>query len=249
MDTLQIYLAVDDTDTVESRGTGFRSRQMASELELAGHGRVSGVTRHQLCMDPALSFTSQNSSNCLEIETREPEKLWSFCTRFLIRENLPGSDTGLCMAVSDRIPETVEEFGRRAKEELLTMEEARQLADEAGIRMEGLTGDGSGVIGALAALGLRKTGNDGRYIWQPGKQLRDMSGTVTVEELLKGTRVHAVLSKDGILLDPTEWIDLTDWVRAVLINGKAFVIAERNRRKSGSRWVTSDKGYLKEISS
>ena len=222
---------------------------MASELVLAGHGKVHGVTRHQLWFDPSIPYTSQNSSNCVEVETSNPDKLWEFCKKFLTREAMPGASAGLCLAEISKIPEEIEEWGRRAKSSLLTSEAALALADSCGVRLEGITGDGSGIIGALAAMGLRKTGNDGRFIWQPGKQLRDMQGTVTVDELLRGTRVEAVMTRDGQLLSKEVLIDLTDWVRAVLVNGKAYVIAEQNPRKSGSDWITSDKGYLKTLSS
>ena len=246
---MRMFVSVDDTDSKISRGTGFRSRQMGSELMLAGHGKVFGVTRHQLFVHELIPYTSQNSSNCLEIETPNPEKLWDFCRRFMIREAIPGSDVGLCMATIGEISEEVEEWGRRAKREVLTQAEAIDIAKRNEIRLEGLTGTKDGIIGALAAIGLRNDGNDGRFIWQPGKQLRDLSGSISVENLLTGTQIHKVMSRDGKILPPETMIDLTDWVRAVLINKKTYIIAERNLKKSGNDWKTADKIYLKDFSS
>jgi hypothetical protein len=246
---MRVYVSVDDTDSKESRGTGFRARQMGSELMLAGHGKVLGVTRHQLFVHESIPYTSQNSSNCLEVETNNAEKLWDFCKRFMIREALPGSDVGLCIAAIEDIPVEVEEWGRRAKREVLTQQEAIQIAEKNEIKLEGLTGTKDGIIGALAAIGLRNSGNDGRFIWQPGKQLRDLTGSLTVEELLRGTQIDAVMTRDGKILDPDDMIDLTDWVRAVLIDKKTYIIAERNLKKSGNDWKTADKLYLKELSS
>lgn len=246
---MKVFLSVDDTDSKESRGTGFRSRQMGSELMLAGHGKVFGITRHQLFVHELIPYTSQNSSNCLEIETHNSDKLWDFCRRFMIREALPGSDVGLCMSEIGKVSEEVEEWGRRAKREVLTQTEAYAIAERNDLRLEGLTGTKDGIIGALAAIGLRNDGNDGRFIWQPGKQLRDLSGSVSVENLLQGTKVNAVMTRDGKELTPETMIDLGDWVRAVLINKRTYIIAERNLRKSGNDWKTADKIYLKEFSS
>ncbi|MCD6347081.1 MAG: hypothetical protein J7L96_06655 [Bacteroidales bacterium] len=246
---MNVYIGVDDTDSKESRGTGFRSRQMGSELALVGHGKVLGITRHQLLVHPSIPYTSQNSSNCLEVETPDLSKLWDFCRRFMIREAIQGSDVGLCMVESKLIVAEVEKWGLRAKKEILSQDEAKSIAEQNDILLEGLTGTFDGIIGALAAIGLRNTGNDGRFIWQPGKQLRDMTGSMSIEQLLKGTRVDGVLTKDGKLLDETEMIDLTDWIRAVLINKKIYILAEHNLKKSGNDWKTADKVYVKDHSS
>ncbi|MBT5424839.1 MAG: ABC transporter substrate-binding protein, partial [Bacteroidetes bacterium] len=229
---MHIYIGVDDTDSIGSRGTGFRCRQMGSELTLAGHGKVLGITRHQLFFHPSIPYTSQNSSNCLEVETPDMKKLWDFCKQFLHREAIDGSDVGLCVVESGQIEPVIENWGIRAKKEILTQDEAKQLARSNGVLLEGLTGTFDCIIGALAAVGLRKSGNDGRFIWQPGKQLRDLTGSMTIEQLLNKTQIDGVLTKEGKLLTDNEMIDLTDWVRAVLINKKTYILAEQNLKKS-----------------
>ncbi len=244
-----VYIGVDDTDSKESRGTGFRSRQMGSELALAGFGKVLGITRHQLFVHPSIPYTSQNSSNCLEVDTSDKDGLWDFCKRFMIREAIPGSDVGLCLVEPDKIMPEIENWGLRAKTEIHTQSEAKQLAENHNILLVGLTGTYDGIIGALAAIGLRNTGNDGRFIWQPGKQLRDLSGSMTIGQLLKGTQVDGVITKDGKLLDDNETIDLTDWIRAVLVNKKIYILAEHNLKKSGNDWKTADKNYIRDLSS
>ena len=247
---MAFLIGIDDTDNRGSRGTGFRSRQMASELALAGFGNVLGITRHQLFIHEDIPFASQNnSSNCVMVDCCDPEGLKSFCRNFLIREGVPGCNAGLCVADEKYVPAAIEEWGRRAKRELLTQKEALDLAIEYGIFLEGITGNHGGIIGALAAVGLRKSGNDGRFIWQPGKQLRDLDGSMSVEELLKGTMIEDVITKEGRILEKGEMIDLTDWVRAVLINNKTYILAERNLKRSGSDWKTADKEYIRKISS
>jgi tRNA(Ile2) C34 agmatinyltransferase TiaS len=246
---MAFLIGIDDTDNKTSRGTGFRSRQLASELELAGFGKVLGIIRHQLFVHENIPMTSQNSSNSIMVDCCDPEGLKSFCRNFMIREGLPGSNGGLCIIEEESVPDQVLEWGRRSKREVLTMDEGLRIAYDNNIFLEGIMGNKNGIIGALAAAGLRRTGNDGRFIWQPGKQLRDLSGTLTVAGLKKGTCIDDVMTKEGLVLGDDVMIDLTDWVRAVLINNKTYILAERNPKRSGSEWKVADKSYIRKIGS
>jgi hypothetical protein len=58
------------------------------------------------------------------------------------------------------------------------------------LQLEGLTGDHGGVIGALAAVGLRRSGRDGRIAWRPG--LRETRGIVTGAHLLTHSGIDAI---------------------------------------------------------
>jgi hypothetical protein len=242
-------IGIDDTDSKGSRGTGFRARQLASELNLAGFGKVLGIMRHQLLHQDEIPSTSQNASNSIMVNCCDPAGLKSFCRNFLIRESMSGSNAGLCIVKEKSIPDEIEEWGRRAKREVLLQHDAMNLASRNNIFLEGICGNKGGIIGALAAVGLRKTGNDGRFIWQPGKQMRDLQGTMTIEELKRGTQIDDVMTKEGKILAMDELIDLTDWVRTVLINNKTYVLAERNLKRSGSEWKTADKEYIRKLSS
>ncbi len=51
-------IGIDDTDNLESRGTGFRARQLAQQLQQRGLARLRGVTRHQLFVSPEIPYTS-----------------------------------------------------------------------------------------------------------------------------------------------------------------------------------------------
>jgi hypothetical protein len=73
-----------------------------------------------------------------------------------------GSDPGLCVATE--VPPPVVEFGRRTQREIITQDEARDTAARFGIFLEGLGGTEQGVIGALAAVGLASSGDDGRVV-------------------------------------------------------------------------------------
>ena len=55
-------------------------------------------------------------------------------------------------------------FAQRAKLKVLSIQEAQQTAADAGVQLLGLTGTGVGIIGALAGIGLRRAGEDGRFL-------------------------------------------------------------------------------------
>jgi hypothetical protein len=104
----------------------------------------------------------------------------------------PGSDPGLCLART--VPAAITEFGRRVQCQLVAKDEARALATAHGISLLGLGGDESGVIGALAAVGLAATGEDGRYV-QVGRA-RELTGLQPVSALLEAG-VVAVQTLNG----------------------------------------------------
>ncbi len=94
---------------------------------------------------------------------------------------MEGSDPGLC--VTANVPESIVKFGLRCKQELMSQDLPRQLAKQENIRLEGLGGTEAGVIGALAALGLAATHNDGRIV-KFGTWPDDLSGPHSIETLL-----------------------------------------------------------------
>jgi hypothetical protein len=94
------------------------------------------------------------------------------------------SDPGLC--VTETVPPAVIEWGLRCQRELVTQSEARRIAAEHGIYLEGLGGSQDGVIGALAAVGLMATKNDGRVVHfgSSGDDWYDVTGCLTVDDIL-----------------------------------------------------------------
>jgi hypothetical protein len=91
-----------------------------------------------------------------------------------------GSDPGLC--VTSYVPDRVIDYGKKVKIDLVSQTEARDLAKKHKILLTGLGGTQDGVIGALAAVGLVHSGNDGRYV-QVG-QIRELSGLQTIQTIL-----------------------------------------------------------------
>ncbi|MDH5277317.1 MAG: hypothetical protein OEW88_12915 [Gammaproteobacteria bacterium] len=234
---MRYLIGIDDTDNPDSRGTGFRARQLSGRLAEAGLAVTRGITRHQLLVHPDIPYTSHNSSACLDVDLTggELNTLADFCRDYLAAESAPGSDAGLCVAAFDGVAEIVVEFGRSAKQVVLTREEARELAARVGLHLEGVTGDHMGMIGALSAVGLRKSGHDGRFIWLKG--VRELSGTASAGHLLEATGIDSVETVDGKAIPKEAEIRVDPWPRPVLLNGRAVLLAQEKRdNNAGYDW-------------
>jgi hypothetical protein len=237
----RILIGIDDTDNLDSPGTGMRSRELGHILAAEEIATVHGITRHQLLFDPRIPYTSHNSSLCLDAEIlgHNHAAVAECCRQFLLANSAPGSDAGLCIGAWDSVTSAVENFGRRAKAEILTMADAHQLARAESLLLEGLTGDHGGQIGALAAVGLRRSNKDGRVAWARG--IREATGIFTLEALLRDTGINAVTDLDGHPVPPGARIDVTPWPRAVLIDGQVVLLVQPGEPHADYDWCNIPK--------
>ncbi len=248
MDNTCIYIGIDDTDNKESRGTGFRARKMASLIVNEKIGKVISITRHQLFIDPRIPYTSQNSSACLEVYAEDVEFLKVFCSRFLLEDSAVGSDVGLCIAKEKQVNDEIINWGKKAKNTFLVKQDAYLLAQNNNIYLKGLTGTKDGIIGALAAVGLRFSGNDGRFIWIEDKNLRELNGIFQAGVLLNLNVINQIESVVNKIITNSERIFLGNWVRPVLINNKRTLIVEKSNNINNYEWKVASKDYIKSIS-
>lgn len=230
----RILVSIDDTDNLESRGTGYRARQLAARLEGYDLASVRGVTRHQLFVHPSIPYTSHNSALCLDLIWKRDtlSTLKDFVRAFLSVESAPGSDAGFCIAPFEKVTEDVVEFGRRAKSNVLTQEDAVSLAAASGLHLEGVTGDRGGIIGAIASVGLRKGGHDGRFVWVKG--VRDIGGVKTVGELLSTTGIEIIRPQISIEIKHSDRVLVEPWPRPVLLDDKAVLLVEQVEETHGN---------------
>jgi len=246
----RVLIGIDDTDNKESRGTGYNSRQLAAAIEQGGFGKVKGITRHQLFVHPDIPYTSQNSSACLEVDCYDIKKISDFSTQFMLNVGAVGSDVGLCIVPTQQIPDEVKQWGMRAKTEVLHLKGAVDLARIHGIYLIGLTGTHGGIIGALAAVGLRAGGNDGRFIWiNSEKNLRDIEMDAhTVDVLLTKAGIDVIQCGDVLINDPDALVYLNGWARPVLRNGKSVLLVEKELNNKKYEWKCSEKESVKRVS-
>lgn len=222
-----IYIGLDDTDVLESRGTGRLAREIAHVL--AQDGSLLGVTRHQLLLHPEVRYTKNNSSAALLFDDGVSDDLDALLERvrdLVMQDYYPGSDPGICVALDP--PPAITAFGRRVQQTVVSQGEARALAETHGIPLLGLGGDESGVIGALAAVGLAASGDDGRYVLV-GRS-RELRGELTVPQIL-GAGIVAVQTLDG---QPVrDGLIAVDRLRPARRNGRPVLVVERE----GDRWL------------
>jgi len=215
-----LFIGIDDTDTLESRGTGHLAREIAAAL--AADCCVLGVTRHQLLVDPRVPCTKKNSCAAVVLDGDEPLDPMAILDRvrtLMMDDYQPGSDPGLCVAQG--VPQAVMEFGRRVQRQLVAQEDARALAAAQAIPLVGLGGDEDGVIGALAAVGLAATGEDGRYV-MVGRS-RELSGLQPISAVLLAG-IDAVQTPDG---EPvTDGLVQADKLRPARRGGRPVAVVE-----------------------
>lgn len=214
------FIGLDDTDTLASRGTGHLARQIAAAL--AADYPVLGVTRHQLLVDPRVPCTKNNSSAVVHVDADgylNPARPLERVRALMLDDFQPGSDPGLCIARA--VPDAVIEFGRRAQRQIVTQNEARALAQAHSIPLLGLGGDQSGIIGALAAVGLAASGEDGCYVLT-GRS-RELSGQQPVSALL-AAGIAAVQTLDGQPV--TDGPVLTDKLRPARRSSRPIAFVE-----------------------
>ena len=168
----RIAVCVDDTDDLtKSTSTGAVAEAIARQVVELGGLVELGVSRHQLLLDERVPYTSHNSSMAMtaKLPADRLDELRERARACVLEAMAAAADPGLCVAQlpddgdDARLYELVA-FGLRAKVDYIAKAEAYELAARIPwLTLEELGGDGQGVVGALAGVGLRLSGNDGRF--------------------------------------------------------------------------------------
>jgi len=237
-----LYVAIDDTDSLEVGATGQSANELRKIIKDKGWGKPEPVTRHQLLIHPDVPYTSHNSSMCFTIDMglENLDEFINCAANFLQTTSAPGSDPGLCVAVNDRIKdiELLMSFGYKTKKEIVTKEEAYKTAEDCGIHLSEHGGTGQGVIGALAGIALRMSGNDGRF--QGRIQLKDIGETMGIGEIVSTTEIEEVQSIDGHVLANDETLIIGEKIKTVLLDGKRKLLVYREN----DAWHTCNNKHL-----
>jgi len=244
---MKLLICIDDTDNLESRGTGSIASEMLEIIEQEGWGKCGFVTRHQFILHPDVPYTSHNSAMCFNAAVGEQyyEELKRRLTEYLRIESAVGSDPGICIADVENInqPDELIKFGFRAKCEVLNKEQAYRLAARAGVLLEEKGGTGDGVIGALAGVGLRLNGNDGEVKGGIGHLSNGMS--FSVGQLLKEELITAVCTTDMKPLPGHEIVTIKWKAKPVLYNGRPVLLIVPGA--VAGQWLTMDKGEMRQF--
>jgi len=246
---MRILVSIDDTDNLESRGTGELASLIAEGLETNGWGTSSFVTRHQLLVHPDIPYTSHNSAMCFSAEIHEHalDNVIGFASEFLGRESAAGSDPGLCVAVVDRLKshDSLLLFGKQAKQTVLTKDAAYEVARREEVHLSEHGGTGQGIIGALAGAGLRLGGNDGRM--KGGLKMPSNNGIICVAELILTPEVDEVRCISGGIVHNNDLVKIAEKAKTVLLDGRSvLLVSAAAPDKDGATWQTVHRQLLKK---
>jgi hypothetical protein len=245
---MHLLVCIDDTDDLDSMGTGEVAELLAAGIVEHGWGAVGRVTRHQLLIHPDIAYTSHNSSMCFEAEIA-PEaltELTRWAGEFLADHSVEAADPGLAIVglESLRDPGALMAYGRAAKEKVFAKEDAYALAAQLGVHLSEHGGTGLGVIGALAGAGLKLTGSDGRF---KGKfRLVGVDGVATVAAI-KHQDVDSVRTLEGVVLGDDESVLVSDECKLVLLDGCAALMVKPSEAGAAAPWIVVDRKALRSF--
>lgn len=245
---MKVLIGIDDTDNLESRGTGFMARQLADHLRKKGLMKPFTVVRHQLFVSPEIPFTSHNSSASISGElSGNIDVLKQELEAFVLHHSASGSDAGICLLSvgTDSDYSDIIQWGRDAKCRVLTVNDAHILAEKSGVFLKGLTGEKIGVIGSLAAVGLRLSGNDGRLLWM--KHLRETTGVYKAGEIQSLIGIECIKTTDGNIVDTDRRISIGEWTRPVLQKNLITLYVE-SVNSEDYEYQSAPKQFIKDIS-
>ncbi|MCE9680405.1 DNA-binding protein [Shewanella sp. AS1] len=240
-------VCIDDTDDIGTKGTGEIAEEIAHLLSDGQPSRCSFVTRHQLYVHPDIPYTSHNSAMCFQVRTTlNQEAILQLATRHLIKESAAAADPGLALldlqAGADH--QALVDFGLEAKQMVKTKAQAYDLANKLGIHLSEHGGTGQGVIGALAGLGLRLQGNDGRIKGQfklDGLEAGEVA--LSVGQVIERTGVDRVLADTGESLCIKTQLLLSGKVKAVYRDHQVSLLVYQQ----GGIWRNALKQQLKHF--
>ncbi len=244
---MDLLICIDDTDDLESRGTGEIAEVIAAGLEEAGLATCGRVTRHQLLVHPEIAYTSHNSSMCFpaRIDDVQLDEVIGWCQTSLAAESVEAADPGLCVVAVDRLTraDDLVEYGREAKRRVVTKLEAYEVAAGLGVHLSEHGGTGIGVIGALAGAGLRLSGDDGRFKGKFRIQ-GDEDRVATVGEI-KAHGVDEVRTVDGEVLEDDRRVLVGDECKLVLLGGRGVLLVAAVNHGSAAPWAVVDRRALR----
>ena len=243
----EIFICIDDTDNLESKGTGHLAEILRRDIETRFGGKTTRITRHQLFVSDDIPYTSHNSAMCFkgQIDISCLDEMIRYAGELLERLSAEGSDPGLCVAVTDRINEREKlvSFGCDATYKVLNKESAFKLAADTGVHLSEHGGTGGGVIGALAGVGLRLGGNNGRF--KGWLDVNERDRVISVEKLTCNYDIDEVREACGEIIHPGDTVMLEERIKTVLLDGRSVLPVKRNG-SGNSGWINLSKEEIRK---
>lgn len=228
---MKILICADDTDDLtKETSTGAIVQAIAAALGELGGRLEEGISRHQLLLDQQVAYTSHNSAMCAVLDFGaaqvQDQELIARAEAIILEKRAASSDPGLAICWPDRLqnPQRLVDYGFDAKRRVLTKEQAYALAEaDTGLFLEELGGDGGGVIGALAGLGLRLSRCDGTLRGKGGKKWHGQ--TMTAAQLCQRMELDCVRQVAGERLSPDTPVRLEEMTKVTFWEGERIAWA------------------------
>lgn len=244
---MKIFVALDDSRQLDGGKAGHTASLLAKYMEERGWGSSAIPSRHRLYPNPATGCKKHNTARSFsaELDSQHLEEFMAYACELIRSTGTPDSNTGLVVAVPELMDNPAEliDYAYKVKEEMVSKEEAIQFSGKPGLYMYELIGSGNGIIGALAAAGLRMTGNDGQF---RGK-LQVGTGEdyiASVKEIIDQTYVEQVKNMDFENLDDIEQVRMGEKVKVVLLDDK-YTLMVFPTEIEHPRWQTSTTHMLR----
>jgi len=244
---LEIIVGIDDSRQLDGYKAGETASLLARAIEDRGWGKSKIPSRHRLYPNPVIGYKKHNTARSFsaDIDEQYLNPFISYaCT--MIKSNVAsGCNAGLAVVVPERMVnhDDLISYAYRVKEEQVSKEECMQLAQCPGIYLFELSGDGRGVIGALAAAGLRLTGNDGQFRGKLKLGHGDYY-VATVKEIIDKTYVPQVKRMDFVRLEDDETVRMGEKVKVVLLDNLYTLMVFPTDLES-PKWQTSTTHMLR----
>jgi len=248
---MNIYLSIDDTDNADSPGSGQLAENLLNRLT---HKKLiwqnTPVSRHQLHVHENIPYTSHNSSMCFTAvaEGSRLDDLIRYSIRFLTEHSARGSDPGLCVAVNhDSLDRSaLIDFGLAAKNNILSKDDAYGLAERVGVHLSEHGGSGDGIIGALAGIGLRMHGYDGRF--RGWLKVSNIGQVVTAGYLSLIDSVECVVDSQGYILPEDACVKISEnKIKTIVHNHQQVIPVKTCDNMAGELWATLSKDESRQV--
>lgn len=244
---MKIYVALDDSRQLDGGKAGETVSLLGKYIEAKGWGRSAIPSRHRLYPNPATGCKKHNTARSLAADINEQylNEFIDYACELIKSTGTRDSNAGLAIAVPELMetPNELIEYAYRVKEGLVNKNETLELATRPGLYVFELNGTGKGIIGALAAAGLRMTGNDGQF---RGK-LQVGTGEdyiASVKEIVEQTFVEQVKSMDFENVSDIEFVRMGEKVKVVLLDDK-YTLMVFPTELEHPKWQTSTTHMLR----
>lgn len=234
------FLGIDDTGQPGKSGSSETALALGLHLQARKLARLVHVSAHALIPPAEIPHSSLNHAYCLTLEgeAQQLREIDMESRVYLMRHSATGANPGFALAPRERVIERIQNWGKACQMFTMERREALDLARSLGIMAAGFTGSGSGVIGALAAMGLRASGSDGWIFWLSG--LPDLKGVMTFSEILQISTFDYVKSLRGRTPDFRDRIQLGERVLPLLYNDRTLLLLAPAPRSAGWEWTALD---------